>query len=262
MMHTSLSFMQIKCILLSHFHGDHFLGLPGLVQTMYLNERDDPLDIYGPPKTVRRITGLLGLGHFSPSFDIRVHDVGDGQEIEREGFTITSVWAKHGVPNMAYSVQEKDRPGRFNKAKALELGIPEGPLFGKLQRGRSVEHDGKTYTPDMVLGPTRKGRKIVYTGDTAPCRAVEELAYKADILIHDSTGASDIEEKMNEWGHSTSRQAAEIAQKAQVDRLFLTHISPRYRKEDAETILAEATEVFPNTTLAEDFLEYDVPMPE
>ena len=262
MMHTSISFMQVRCILLSHFHGDHFLGLPGLVQTMYLNERKDPLDIYGPPKTVRRIESLLGLGHFNPTFEIRVHDLEGGEVVKRESYTIKATWANHGVPNMAFAVEEDPRPGRFDKPKALSLGIPEGPLFGKLQRGETVTHKGKTYTPEMVLGPTRKGRKVVYTGDTAPCEAVEELASGADVLIHDSTGGTDLEEKMNEWGHTSSRQAAKIAEKAGAKVLFLTHISPRYREDEAAKLLEDAKAVFPNTVLGKDFLEFDVPFQE
>ena len=262
MMFTSVSFMKISCILLSHFHGDHFLGLPGLVQTMYLNEREEPLDIYGPPKTVKRITALLGLGHFHPSFEIRVHDVGDGQVIDKGAYTITSCWAKHGVPNMAFAIEEKDRPGRFDKPTALALGIPEGPLFGKLQRGETVEHNGKTFTPEMVLGPSRPGRKIVYSGDTAPCDAVVELSKGADVLIHDSTGASELKEKMDEYGHSTPAGAAEIAKKAGVKHLFLTHISPRYRNDDLPMLEAEAREVFENSHVAKDFLEFDVPLSE
>jgi ribonuclease Z len=262
MMFTSISFMQVKCILLSHFHGDHFLGLPGLVQTMYLNERKDPLDIYGPPKTVRRIEGLLGTGHFNPTFALRVHDLEGGQVVERDGYKIRATWANHGVPDMAYSVEEDARPGKFDKPKALELGIPEGPLFGKLQRGETVTVKGQKFTPEMVMGPPRKGRKVVYTGDTAPCDAVEELAQNADALIHDSTGGTDIEEKMNEWGHTSSRQAAEIAKKANVKLLFLTHISPRYREEDSKTLLEDARAVFPQTYLAKDFYEHAIPYPE
>jgi len=262
MMFTSISFMQVKCILLSHFHGDHFLGLPGLVQTMYLNERKDPLDIYGPPKTVRRIEGLLGTGHFNPTFALRVHDLEGGQIVERDGYKIRATWANHGVPDMAYSVEEDTRPGKFDKPKALELGIPEGPLFGKLQRGETVTVKGEKFTPEMVMGPARKGRKVVYTGDTAPCDAVLELAQNADALIHDSTGGTDIEAKMNEWGHTSSRQAAEIAKKANVKLLFLTHISPRYREEDSKTLLDDAKAIFPQTYLAKDFYEHNIPYPE
>jgi ribonuclease Z len=262
MMYTTISFMQVKCILLSHFHGDHFLGLPGLVQTMYLNERKDPLDIYGPPKTTYRIERLLGLGHFNPTFEIRVHDLEGGEVVKREGYSIRTTWAHHGVPDMAYAVEEEQRPGRFDKPKALALGIPEGPLVGKLQRGETVTAKGKTFTPDMVLGPTRRGRKVVYTGDTAPCTAVEELAQGADALIHDSTGASDTEDRMNEWGHTSSRQAAEIAKRAGVKLLFLTHISPRYREEDSKSLLEEAKAIFPDTYLAKDFYEHEIPFPE
>jgi ribonuclease Z len=259
MMHSTLSFMQISHILISHFHGDHFLGLPGLIQTMYMNGRETPLTIMGPPGTERRITALLGLGHFDLTFEVQIRDMEDGQSLDYGYFTITVREVDHSVRTLAFSVEEKQRPGRFNKPRALELGIPEGPMFRKLQKGESVIVGGRTITPDMVMGPARRGRKIVYSGDTRPCQAVKDLAKGADILIHEATGTSEIGDKMAEHGHTTAKEAAEIARDVGVKALYLTHMSPRYKENGP--IEAEARAIFPKTGVATDLMEVDVPLP-
>lgn len=255
--HASVSFMKIRKILITHFHGDHFLGLAGLIQSMYLNEREEPLDIYGPVDTTRFVSGILSLGYFHPSFQIRLHDMEDGQEIECEGYTITTAAMDHGAPTLAYRIREDERTGRFDKPKALELGIPEGPLFGRLQRGETVEVKGRTFTPDMVLGPKRPGRTLVYSGDTRPTATLVELARGCDVLVHEATLDRSLEGKAESFGHSSARQAAEQARKAGTRALFLTHISPRY--EEPDLLEAEAREVFPKARVAEDLMEYDVP---
>lgn len=254
---SGLSYMQIKSIFISHFHGDHFLGLPGLIQTMQLNDRKDPLMIYGPKGTSRLAEVIKHLGYFKPSYKIEGIDVDEGDEIRFDGYGVKPFRVNHNVPALGFVLEEDKRPGRFNKKRALELGIPEGPLFGKLQRGESVKlKDGRVITPDMVLGPPRPGRKIVYSGDTKPCEKIIEYARNADLLIHDATFLSDLEDVALEYGHSTARQAAEIAKKANVDRLILTHISPRYIDDDK--IEKEAREIFENTLVAKDFMEIEV----
>ena len=255
-MHSPLSFMQINHIFITHFHGDHFLGLPGLIQSMYLNERTAELNIYGPEGTEYFVSTLLKMGYFKPSFDIYFHDMKNGDVVEFEKYNITAVEVEHNVPSFAYSMEEHSRPGKFNKARALELGVPEGRLFSKLQRGESVEVNGNDVTPEMVLGPVRPGRKFVYTGDTRPCNAVMELAKKSDVLVHDSTFDEVLEEKANRYGHSSCTQAAKIALEAGVKKLFLTHISPRY--EEGEELEEQAKKIFPNTTSAYDLLEYEI----
>ena len=254
---SGLSYMQIKSIFISHFHGDHFLGLPGLIQTMQLNDRKEPLTIYGPRGTSRIVEIVKNLGYFRPSYEIVGKDVDEGDEIRFNGYSVRPFRVKHNVPALGYVLEEDMRPGRFNKKKALELGIPEGPLFGRLQRGESIKlKDGRVITPDMVLGPPRPGRKVVYTGDTKPCDNVVEFARNADLLIHDATFLSDLEDIATEYGHSTARQAAEIAKEANVDKLVLTHISPRYM--DERLIEKEAKEVFKNSIVARDFLKLEV----
>ena len=254
---SGLSYMQIKSIFISHFHGDHFLGLPGLIQTMQLNDRKEPLTIYGPRGISRIVEIVKNLGYFRPSYEIVGKDVDEGDEIRFDGYSVRPFRVEHNVPALGYVLEEDMRPGRFNKKKALELGIPEGPLFGRLQRGESIKlKDGRVVTPDMVLGPPRPGRKVVYTGDTKPCNKVVEFARNADLLIHDATFLSDLEDVAIEYGHSTARQAAEIAKEANVDRLVLTHISPRYL--DDRAIEEEAKNIFENSIVARDFLKLEV----
>ena len=254
---SELSYMQIKSIFISHFHGDHFLGLPGLIQTMQLNDRKDPLLIYGPKGMSRLVETIKNLGYFKPAYEIRGVDVDEGDKVRFEGYEVRPFRVNHNVPTLGFVLEEDKRPGRFNKEKALELGVPEGPLFGKLQRGESVKlKDGKIITPDMVLGPPRPGRKIVYSGDTRPTNKVVEYAKNADLLIHDSTFLSDLEDVALEYAHSTARQAAEIAKKANVKRLVLTHISPRYMRDD--DLEREAKEIFENSIVARDFMKLEI----
>ncbi len=164
---------------------------------------------------------------------------------------------RHNVPAIAYCLEEDMRPGKFNKSKALKLGVPEGPLFSKLQKGKSITlKNGKRITPDQVLGPLRKARKIVISGDTIPYNKLINFACDADVLIHDATFDSELEDRANEYGHSTARQAAEIAKKANVERLFLTHISPRYL--DYRVLENDAQKVFKNSFVPKDFQEIEI----
>lgn len=255
---SSLSFMQVRHVLVSHLHADHFLGLPGLVETMALNGRKEPLHIFGPEGSAGRLRTLFTVGYFSPAFEVVFHELNGGEEVPLDGFRIGCARAVHQVPALAFSVEEADRAGRFDLEKAKRLGIPEGPLFNRLQSGQTVSSGGRTFTPDMVLGPPRKGRKVVYTGDTAPAPQITELARDCDLLIHDSTSDSELAEKANQYGHSSNVQAAGTARDSGARALLLVHISPRYRLEDAPRILEEATKVFPNTTIASDLMELDI----
>jgi ribonuclease Z len=204
----------------------------------------------------RLVQQLTHLGYFKPVFDIFGHSLQPGDEVRFDGYAVTCMAANHNVPAYSYCLEEDSRPGRFNKQRALELGVPEGPLFGRLQNGHSVEIDGATITPDMVLGRPRPGRKVTLSGDTAPYDGFIEFARGSNVLIHEATADSSLEEKANEYGHSSARQAAEVAAAADVDRLYLTHVSPRYR--DVSEVEAEAREVFPETTVAHDFLQVEV----
>ncbi len=257
---SNLSFMQVTRVFLTHFHGDHFLGLPGLVQSMSMNGRERELLVYGPRGTEDLVETLVNIGHFKSAFPVVARGVKGGEEVDCGEYVVRAIEASHTVPATGYVLEEGIRPGRFSLEKAKALGIPEGPLFSRLQEGQTVTVDGQAIPPDRVLGPPRRGRKIVYTGDTLPSNRILEAARDADVLIHDATADTALEEKANRYGHSTGRQAAEIARDANVRTLILTHVSPRY--EDTASILADAKAVFPNTYMAEDFFEYEPPYRE
>ena len=254
---SKLSYMQISKIFITHFHGDHFLGIPGLIQTMQLNDREKPLYVYGPKGMNKIIEQLSSLGYFKPKYNIISEEVKDGDILDFKEYTIKVLKVKHGIPAIAYCLEEKKRPGKFNKTKALKLGIPEGPLFSKLQNGNTIElKNGKKIKPNMVLGPPRKGRKIVISGDTKPLDEMINFSKNADILIHEATFDSNFEDVAGEYGHTTAAQAAEIAKKSNVGKLFLSHISPRYL--DNHIIENEAKIIFKNTIVPKDFQEFDI----
>ncbi len=257
---SKLSFMQVSKVLLSHFHGDHFLGLPGMVMTMALNDREEPLEVYGPVGTERTVEILMEINLFRPTFELRVHELKAGAKVDCGEYVLRTTRSLHQVPTLTFCVEEKERPGRFHLEKAQALGLPEGPLYRRLQRGEEVEWEGRTIRPEQVLGPPRRGRKVVYTSDTRPNEGLVAFARDCDVLIHDSTVESALEEQANEYGHSSARQAAEIASRCGAGVLFLTHISPRYG--DPQAMEAEARALFPESRLAHDFLAYVVPMPD
>jgi len=255
-MMSKYSFMRITKIFITHYHGDHFLGLSGLIQSMNLNDRENDLEIYGPPGTIQTISTMLRLGYFGAGFKIMLHDLKDNEAVTFDKYDVKAFQVDHSVPTFGYVLQEHTRPGKFNLKKAKALGIPAGPLYRKLQSGKSIEINGKKITPDMVLGPPRCGRKIVISGDTKPCEAVIKNAKDADVLIHDACLDSSLEAKAAAYGHSTARQAAEVAKKAKAKLLFLIHHSPRYK--DLSILEEEAKAVFENSVAAVDFLTYQV----
>ncbi|HYV09011.1 MAG TPA: ribonuclease Z [Thermoplasmata archaeon] len=259
-MQSTLSFMQVSRVFISHFHGDHFLGLPGMVQSMSMNGREAPLDVYGPRGIERLVAELLSLGYFTPGFAVHAKELTPGGAIDGGEYVVKAFEAVHTVPCLSYVLEEKARPGRFSLEAAEALGVPSGPMYSRLQEGESVKVGDRTVRPDDVLGPPRRGRKVVYTGDTMPHESLVEIARHADVLIHDATSDASLEEKANRYGHSSSRQAAEIAKEAGVGLLVLTHLSPRY--EAPTTILEDAKKIFENVRVAEDFLEIPVPYPE
>jgi ribonuclease Z len=249
--------MQISKLFITHFHGDHFLGLPGLIQTMQLNDREEPLYIYGPKDIKYLVSKLLDLGYFKVSYKIIVKEVKDCESIDFKDYKIKVINVDHGIPAVAYSLEEKMRPGKFNKNRAIKLCIPEGPLYNSLQHGKSIIlEDGRKIEPEMVLGNPRKGRKIVISGDTRSIEKMITFTKDADILIHDSTFSSDLEDIAYKYGHSTSLQSAKIAKKAKVKYLFLTHISPRYN--DCIEMIKEAKKIFKNVIIPNDFEEFEV----
>ena len=260
MIRARIGFNRRTKILITHMHGDHVLGIPGVLQTMSLLGRDKPLQISGPPGIRAFIDAVVQTVRFYLGFQVNIHEITSGGSVcEERGYEAQSVRADHPGPALAYALTEKPRPGRFHPERAVSLGVPKGPLWSKLQHGHEVElADGRKVKPEEVLDPPRSGRKIVYTGDTRPSEKILKLAQGADVLIHEATFADDLIERAAEDGHSTASQAATIAGKAGVGLLILTHISSRY--EDAKLLLEEARAIFSNTRIAEDFMKIDVPL--
>lgn len=252
-MRSNVSFMSTRWIFITHYHGDHFLGIPGLIQSMNLNDREKPLDIFGPEGTIKMMKFLANAGYFTPGYEIRAHEIAPGDKIELDGFSVIVSDVDHTVPSLAYALIEDERPGKFDLKKAAELSIPEGPLFRKLQQGESIDISGRTIHPNQVMGPPRKGRKFVYSGDTKPCEAILSLAKDADLLIHDATLLSNEERQAADFGHSTALAAARIAHEAGVKNLALIHYSPRYK--DTKPLEDEARSIFPNTIAPSDLDE-------
>lgn len=255
---SSASFMRVRRIFISHFHGDHFLGLPGLIQSMSLNHREEPLDIYGPPDAREMVGRALGMGYYTLRFPVDVHPLAPGTTVEVDGYTVRTAAADHPVPALAFRVEEHPKRGRFDGPKARALGI-RGRDFALLEAGESVRVDGRIVRPEEVLGPPRAGRSIVYSGDTAPSDAVRKLADRATILIHEATVAQELEKDANAWGHSSARQAAECARVAGVEALFLTHFSARYK--ELELLEGEARVVFAGSSVARDLLDHLIRQP-
>lgn len=252
---AKVSPMKISKIFLSHYHGDHILGLPGLLQSMNFRGREKKLTIYGPKGLYDLKDSLFKLGYSKIEFPIEFIEIGSQTIESDEEYIIKSQHVNHNVPCLAYSVEELKKP-RFNREKAIELGVPVGPDFGRLHNGEEVEIDGKIIKPEQVLGPPRKGNKITYSGDTTPCSEMVDFAKDSTILIHESTYMSEDADKAMENFHSTSADAAKIAKDSNSKELILTHFSTRYTQTDG--LLKEAKEIFENTKLAKDFMKIDI----
>lgn len=247
-------------ILITHMHGDHVLGLPGILQTMSLFSRIFPLQIYGPEGIAAFIEATKETVKFGLRYPIEVVEIGEGMVYDEKEYFVESAFMKHSIPALGYSIIERNRPGKFYPQKATSLGIPEGRLWGELQNGRTVvSPEGRTVTPTDVMGPLRAGRKIVYTGDTGPNDSTVRLARDADLLIHEATFDDDSEQKALESGHSTPSQAAAIARDAHAKKLVLTHISGRYSESDS--FVNRARDIFNETIMAEDLMTFEVYVP-
>ena len=251
MLFTKISPMKVSKIFISHFHGDHILGLPGLLQSLGLLGREEKLTIYGPKGLDKVKNAIFSLGYCKIEFSIEFIEIESGIVEETEEYIIKSQLVRHNVPCLAYSIEEKKKP-RFNREKAIELGVPEGPLFGKLHNGEEVEVNGNIIKPEQVLGEPRKGIKITYSGDSRPCEEMIEFAKDSNVLIHESTFAKEDSANAEEHAHSTSVEAAYIAKQSDSKELILTHISTRYGESYSKIILKEAKEIFENTELAYD----------
>ena len=255
LLRSGIGLVELREVFLTHYHADHYLGLPGMLKTFALRGRDLPMTVYGPPGLhdlfggLRRIFGRL-------TYPLELQEIRPGEALERGDYRIAAFPSLHGVAGIGYAIVEEPRPGRFDVAAARALGVAEGPLWGTLQRGEPVtSEDGSTVTSEQVLGPSRPGRKLVLTGDTKPARSVLEAAIEADLLVHEATFSAEEKERAAETGHSTATDAAELARVAGVRMLALTHLSNRYFGAE---ILREARAVFPGTVVPRDFDIIDV----
>ena len=250
----SVGLADLDAVFLTHFHADHWLGLPGLLKTFDLRGRDRHLSIYGPPGLRELIAlGLRAAGRVR--YELELVELSPGDVLERDGYRLAPVPVEHRVQAFGYVLYEDERPGHFDPQAAVRLGLTPGPEFGMVQRGATV----KGVSPEQVLGPPRAGRKLLITGDTAPSETVRIAAHRADLLIHEATFAQEEVERAAETQHSTAAQAAAVARDAGVTMLALTHVSSRY---PPAVLRDEATAVFDATVLPRDFDTIEIPFPE
>jgi ribonuclease Z len=263
MMRYGVSF-ALSEIFFTHFHADHFLGVIGLIRTLGLQGRPEPLFLYGPKGAKKVLTTAMQLGVERVPFPVEIVEVKAGDSVagpvKRDGYDIYAFPTEHGGgPSLGYVLKEHMRRGRFDVEKAKAAGIPEGPLWGKLTKGEAIElAGGRRLTAEGFVGDARPGRTIAFTGDTRPCAATVDAAREADLLIHEATFGEEERERARDTGHSTAKEAAQIALAAHAKRLVLSHVSARYSI-SADELVREAREVFPNASVAKDGLEVDVP---
>ncbi|MBM3907497.1 MAG: ribonuclease Z [Gemmatimonadetes bacterium] len=247
----------------THFHSDHILGTIGLMRTMSLQGRTEPLRLWGPRGLAALMKRADAFGGERLTYPVEVRELAPGEEVKRKDYAIIPYAADHGgLLAFGYSLVEDLRRGRFDPETARALGIPEGPLWGRIHKGESVTlEDGRVIEPAALVGPTRPGRRLVITGDTRPCAATIDAAQGADLLVHESTFGDEEAARAVETGHSTAREAAQVALAAGVKRLALTHFSARYSR-DPSDLDREAKQVFPNVTIARDGMEIALPFEE
>jgi ribonuclease Z len=257
-MHRSTGLVQLDEIFLTHFHADHYLGIPGLLKTYDLQDRERPLKVYGPPglvdlfRTIQRIVGRT-------RYPVELIELAEGEAVEHDGYVVRAYPVEHRIRAFGYAVVEDDRPGRFDPEAAERLGVESGPAFGALQRGEEVNGSNGTVSPSDVMSEGRRGRRIVLTGDSRPCDETAEQARDAEVLIHDGSFRDEEAMRAVETGHSTAREAATLARDAGVKLLALVHASSRYNVSD---LVREAREVFPEAVAPRDFDLIEVPFPE
>ncbi len=264
MMRYGVSF-ALSEIFFTHFHADHFLGVIGLIRTLGLQGREEPMRLYGPRGAKKVLTQAISLGVERVPFEVAVTEVKAGDviretgNVKRDAYDIHVFGTEHGGGSVGYALKEHERRGRFDVEKARAAGIPEGPLWGKLSKGEPIElADGRKLTADGFVGPKRSGRLVVFTGDTRPCASVVDASQGADLLIHEATFGEEEKERAKETGHSTAQEAAQVALAAKARRLVLSHVSARYSI-SADELVKEAREVFKESTVAKDGMTIEVP---
>ena len=248
----------VRDVFVTHLHADHFLGITGLLRTMALQGRTDPLRIFGPEASRGTLEQAVSLGVDRVPFPLTIDELRAGSRVEYDEYDVVAFPVDHRTSALGYAFVEHERLGRFDVERARALGVPEGELFGKLHMGEAVEVDGRRIEPADVVGPPRRGRVVVYAGDTCPCEATIEIAKGASLLIHEATFGDDEADRARQTYHSTARGAATLASEAGVRRLYLTHVSARY-SDDPSALEAEAREAFPGAVIARDGLAIEIP---
>jgi ribonuclease Z len=266
MMRYGVSF-ALADIFFTHYHADHFLGVIGLIRTLGLQGRTDPLHLYGPTGGKRILSKAVELGVERAPFPIEVHELDAGAKLCRAQYDIEVVAADHGKGAVAFALREHTRLGRFDPDRAKSLGIPEGPLWGRIHKGEAIEIEAqgrsgrRVVQPSELVGPPRPGRLVVLSGDTRPSPSIVKAAMDADVLVHEATFGEEEKDRARETGHSTAVEAAQVALAARAKKLVLTHLSARYST-SGEILLKEAQQVFEATVVARDGMTIDVPFGE
>lgn len=250
---------DVAAIFFTHFHADHYLGAIGFLRTLSMLGRTAPLDLYGPRPAERLLQIMLFTGTDVLGFPVEIHEIAPGAVVRRPGAELHAFATAHRTPSLGYLLREDRRPGRFHPDRALALGVPPGPLFGILQRGRPVEVQGRAVLPEQVLDAPRRGRALVVTGDTRPAAATAEAARGADLLVHDAAFGDEEQARAEETWHSTAREAGRVAREAGVGKLVLTHLSTRY-DQDPSPLVRQAREEWPAVEVAHDGLALEIPL--
>ncbi len=251
----SVGLLDMEAVFITHFHADHWLGLPGMLKSFALRERDQPLRIYGP-RGLGELMGMMRAIYGRLPYDLKIIELEPAQPVQRDGYVVAPVPVSHRSPSaFGYALVEDPRPGHLDAELAEQLGVQPGPDFGRLQRGETVAG----VSPEQVMGPPREGRKIVLSGDTEPCEALAIAAHQADVLVHEATFSHEEAERARMTAHSTATQAAELARDAEARLLALTHLSTRYAGGE---LRGEARAIFPATEAPRDFDTIEVPLPE
>jgi ribonuclease Z len=251
----SIGLADVECVFITHFHADHWLGLPGMLKSFALRERTQPLSVYGPQGLGELMADTRFVYGRRLPYELEVVELEPAQAVEREGYRVAAIPVRHKGAAIGYAIVEDARPGQLDPQLAERLGVRPGPDFGRLVRGETVN----AVAPEQVVGPPREGRKVVISGDTGPCEALAIAAHQADVLVHEATFTEEEAERARTTGHSTARQAAALARDAEVRLLALTHLSTRYSGGEVQQ---EAREVFPATETPRDFDTIEVPFPE
>jgi ribonuclease Z len=253
---------DVGAIFFTHFHADHWVGAIGFLRTLSMAGRVQPLDLYGPRPARRLLETVLFAGADAFGYEVRIHEIEPGAEVRREGARVAAFTVDHRIPAVGWLLAEDERPGRFHPERAAALGVPEGPLYGDLQRGRSVEVNGRVIPPSEVVEPPRRGRRVVVSGDTRPCAGTVEAARHADLLVHEATFGDAEEARARETMHSTAREAARVAREAGAKRLALTHLSTRYDQDPSPLLAQAAAEYQGELLVAHDGLAVEIPLPD